>query len=253
PASPGGVALGDGEEDSPDSGNAPRPDVVWDSDPAAPIVSGTFCCGFTSELVPINYIPDFQVWGDGRIVWVEYDESGGRRVLEAQFSANELSAVLQQAVDAGFFGWKERYENLTITDMADKCLTINLVSDSKTVCEYFEGAPQEFHNLYDLLARGAGLDGDDYVPESGYLVAHVLAEFTLSPISEDDVIWPADTLFSLQEAVDKGIWVEEEALELAWEAVNKDPWGVVVREGGSTAYQLSVQIPGLNMTPPPER
>ncbi len=232
--------------------NAPAAEAIWKNDPQEIVIRGTFCCGFSTPVAPLNYIPDFQIWGDGRYIWVEYREDGSRVVWQAQLSQDQLKGILEDAIQAGFFDWKERYENNTVADFADKCLSVQLESQSKKVCEYFEGAPQAFHDLYDRLASGMGMKGSEFVPERAYLVSYPVAEFSAMPLSENDVIWPADKLFPLTDAEEKGVWVEGEALELAWRAVNQNPWAAFVREG-SGVYQVSVQVPGLSFRAPPTR
>lgn len=246
---PVGVSPNDQSTDTPAS-DFPRPEIAWLHDPNTVIISGTFCCGFTTPLVPLNYIPDFQVWGDGRYVWVVYSEdNSSRQVLQGQLSEEKLTAVLQKVVDAGFFGWDDRYANPMVSDLADQCMTVKLSSTSKTVCEYSEGAPEAFHTFYDNLARGTDEKGTPFVPTQGYLTAFDMGNLG-RPVSQDDVLWPADQLFSLATAVDKGVWVEGQALELAWQAVNNDPWQGLAYEGGKF-YSLAIQIPGLSMNQPP--
>lgn len=228
----------------------PRPEVAWNNDPNTIILSGTFCCGFTTPLVPLNYIPDFQVWGDGRYVWVVYSkDNSSREVLQGQLPEEKLTALLQRVVDAGFFGWDDRYANPMISDLADQCMTVNLSSVSKTVCEYSEGAPEAFHTFYDNFARGNDETGTPYVPTKGYLTAFEMGNLG-RPVSQDDVLWPADQLFSLSTAVDKGVWVEGQALELAWKAINANPWQGLAYEGGKF-FSLAIQIPDLSMNQPP--
>jgi hypothetical protein len=247
-----GVVFEDPTSEAENVGSENQPEVIWNHDPETLVISGTYCCGFTTPLVPLNYIPDFQIWGDGRYIWVEYnDDNTTRRVLEGQLSEEQLTALLQKVVELGFFIWEDRYENMMVADLADQCMTVNLESMSKTVCEYAEGAPEAFHTIYDNFARGTDLEGTDFVPTQGYLTAFDMGKLA-RPISEDDIIWPADQLFSLSTAVEKGVWVEGEALQLAWQAVNQDPWSGMAYEGG-TFYGLALQIPGLSMNPPAEK
>ncbi len=240
------------DDDEP-TGPVPRPDVVWDTDPNAVILRGTFCCGFTTMLVPMNYIPDFQIWGDGRIVWTEMPGDKGRQVLEGQLSASELADVLQQMVDEGFFGWEDYYANYNVSDFADQCITINLQGASKSVCEYYEGAPDAFHKLYEMLAQGAGAQGADYLPEKSYLTAYP-TQVDQMPTELVLMTWDAAlTGFSLADAVDSGQWLSGDLLAQTWEIVNANPWGgkYVVEDG--KYYEISVQLPGLSMTEPPAK
>ncbi|GAB4578647.1 MAG: hypothetical protein Fur0022_13830 [Anaerolineales bacterium] len=245
-----GEVFGEGADTGSVTTDFPRPEVIWNPDPNVLIISGTFCCGFTTPLAPLNYIPDFQVWGDGRYVWVVYStENGSRQVLQGQLPAEQMTILIQRMVDTGFFGWEDRYANELVADVADKCITVNLESASKTVCEYYEGAPEAFHGFYDNFSKGNGLKGTDFVPTRGFLTAFDYGKLA-RPVSEDDILWPTDQLFSLSTAIEKGVWVEGEALRLAWEAANRDPWGSIVYDGQGF-YGVGIQIPGLSMNQPP--
>jgi hypothetical protein len=227
----------------------PRPALEWDASPEAVVIQATFCCGFVPMEVAVNYIPDATVWGDGRIVWVLQSAGGGRQVLEGRLSADEMRALLGQFVDAGFFGWDDSYANYNVTDLASQCLTVSLTGEHKTVCEYYEGAPRAFHTLYDYVSGGAGAVGADYVPERGYVTAYPLTEF--DPAGLQVWPWPAEAAgFSLAEA-GGGRWVEGEALQTAWTAVNGSFWGHALQDGDSY-YRLTVQVPGLSQSAPPE-
>jgi hypothetical protein len=222
---------------------------TWNSDPTNLVVSATFCCGFTTPLVRLNYIADASVWGDGRIVWVEYDDQAGRQVLTDVLTPAQLEAFLQQAITAGFFEWEDRYADQSIADAADQCLTINLIGQAKQVCQYVQGAPAAFTTLYETVADGAGATGTAFIPAKGYLTA---TPVDLPPDSNVPVNaeWPAQNLdFSLSEATD-GLWVEGEILTTAWEIINPNWQGMILQEGEAT-YQLSLQMPDLSYTEPP--
>jgi hypothetical protein len=225
----------------------PTPAITWDTSPDKVIVRLTFCCGLVPESFALNYLPDAQVWGDGRILWAQTSNSGERRVLEARLTESEMKALFQRMMDDGFFGWQDNYADYTVTDMPSKCLSVELTGKSKSVCEYYKGAPQAFHDLYAHIASGAGAAGADFVPEKAFLTA---APRTFSGPVQPDLHWPVDSLgFSLSEAVG-GKWVEGEAAELAWRVVNKNQWGHVVQDG-DTYYQLVVQVPGVSQNAPP--
>ena len=226
--------------------NSLLPEVAWESSPETQIVSATHCCGFVPEEVMINYIPEAQVFGDGRIIWTQISEDGQRSVLEGTLSTQQIEDLLQQAVDYGFFGWEELYTSpLSPSDLPSQCLFIRLADLSRRVCEYYEGAPEEFHQLYETLKSGAGASSTEYVPEKGYVVARTV------PTPDWTVpAWDAGTLgFSLSQA-SEGAWIDGEALEAAWSLVNQNPGGGVVQEGDAY-YQITLQIPGVSMEQPP--
>ncbi|MGQ0600537.1 MAG: hypothetical protein ACT4QE_02430 [Anaerolineales bacterium] len=227
----------------------PRPEVKWDTDPQAMIIQVTFCCGFVPQEVALNYIPDATVWGDGRIVWVESGPNGERRVLEGRLSASALRELLQRAVNEGFFGWRDSYGDYSVTDLASQCLRVSLAGEAKSGCEYYRGAPQAFHSLYDDIASGAGVSGADYVPVRGFVTTYPLEES--DPGNGQVVQWPVEAAgFSLAEA-QGGLWVEGEALAAAWEAVNANSWRGVMKDD-DVLYSVTVQVPGLSQAEPPE-
>ncbi|MCK5429654.1 MAG: hypothetical protein KAI94_09310, partial [Anaerolineales bacterium] len=97
---PASVSIGDlSEPNIEDLSDAPRPKVIWEKSADAKIVSGTLCCGYTSPLVPLNYIPAVQIWGDGHIIWVKNQDDGSRLVQEAWLSPEEMKTSLQVVVD----------------------------------------------------------------------------------------------------------------------------------------------------------
>jgi hypothetical protein len=222
----------------------PRPTVDWDRSAASVVLSATYCCGLVPQYYAENYLPDVLIFGDGRIVWVEDLEGGARRVNEGVLSEAELAALLQSVVDAGFFGWADNYANYNVTDLPNKCLHVRLAEASKSVCEYYEGAPAAFHTLYREAASGAGTPAAEFVPSEGRLsVFPTVASDNLTP--EDYVVWdPAVAGISLSQVTPEQI-IDGNALALAWRAVNRSSWTPLVREGDDY-YYVVVGIPGLN-------
>jgi hypothetical protein len=233
-----------------DSSTANPVAIGWNEDPTALIISATYCCGFTTQLVPLNYVADASVWGDGRIVWVDPSQVGTtRQVLEGKLTPEQLQAFLQKAAEAGFFSWEDRYADENIADIPDQCLSIRLESQTKQVCEYGQGAPAAFHQLYDELASGADATGTAYVPEKAYLQA-LKIEGETAPTTPVDAVWSAETMgFSLEEAT-QGRWLEGETLAQVWEIVNAN-WARMIIQEGDAYYQLSIQVPDISLTPPP--
>lgn len=240
-----GVALNPAAESSEGEPDAPIPDLSWDPAGPLPLISGTFCCGFTSAEYVRNYVPEFQVWGDGRYIWVSHAEDGSRTVMESRLGAEELSAVLSRTASDGFFGWKERYANDAVADVADKCITIRLLRVEKQVCEYYEGAPPAFHRLFEDLAGGLDQKGHAYFPTRGFLLLSVFDADFVTPT----LVWQ-DSALKLAEVSPKGAWIVGEALTRLWEALNRQPWGPVVAEGDAN-YLYTIQIDGLSLEAPP--
>lgn len=234
------------ETSTPATGSGSMPDLSWPADSSHRVLLGTFCCGFTTQAYVTNYIPEFQVWGDGRFYWALI-ENGKRVVYEAQLEKEEISVILKEITAEGFFSWQDRYEDPLVTDMADKCIRISLLADEKSVCEYYRGAPEAFHRLFDRLATGAGKTGQVYTPESGYLTATPIEAESVAP----QLVWDQAEV-SLASVGESGMWVDGKALPALWEAVNTLPTGPVVEEQGEY-YVVTLQIVGLSLRVPPQK
>ncbi len=230
--------------------DAPIPELIWDEDPETVVLSGTFCCGFVPQLAVTNYIPDFTIFSDGRMIWSITDQNtGGRQVFTAQLSPENLENLLTRIGEAGFFGWQDNYADLTVSDLPEKCLQVNLTGISKSVCEYNKGAPAAFHELYDYMAAGAEQTGKPYVPEAAYLTTESLGSDINLGDQQVRALDEATLGLRLAEA-QEGVWIEGDALAQLWEEVNTQPWFPVVEDGGAY-FQLGLQIPNLSIVAPP--
>src|SRR5262245_51893396 len=75
---------------------ATPPPFEWDHDPARLLLEADIACLLGNEVNFFAQIPA-RIWGDGRVVWVEYEDDiyGPRRVLEGHLSEDELRALMQ--------------------------------------------------------------------------------------------------------------------------------------------------------------
>jgi hypothetical protein len=227
---------------------SPSVEITWNTSPQAVVVSAASFGGFVPPLASLNALPAAQLWGDGRFVWVTYDETQHRQVWQSHLEEAQIADLLEMIDAAGFYTWLDRYENPMVMDAPETCLVVSQVDRAKKVCEYVEGAPQAFHELYALLASGLGLDGQPFVPERGYLVSHLLGKVG-QRVSQVDGEWQQAGGVSLADST-QGVWIDGEALEAAWTYVNASPWGMVIQEG-DTYYGISVQVPELSLQAPP--
>jgi hypothetical protein len=263
-AQPGVVSLSDSQTQAAQSGNesasgseieTPAPSIEWNTDPTTVVITATNCCGLVTPFYHANYIPDALVWGDGRILWVQTGPNGSRQVLQGQLSSTQLHDWLQGAADAGFFGWKGLYRgDLSPTDLPTRCITINLSGQNKQVCEYQQEAPEAFHTLYDELSQGLGATGKPFVPQRAYLTAHTLPQTNLGndggARSGKTPLWNKKAAGITLAEASNGAWLEGASLKQAWELVNQNPMAPAVMENGRV-YQLTLQIQGISLAPPP--
>lgn len=231
-------------------------EVSWLHDPEVRIIRVTFCCSpLMSPAEETAYLPEAQVWGDGRIIWVEHGPL--QRVLVSSLSEEQMMGLLRHILEAGFFHWQDQYSSeFPPTDTPSRCIDIHMEVRSKQVCELEGGAPLAFEEIYMILTRGAGAEGKDYVPEVSYLSGFKVDESSLRangiPLPEPDLEWPMELGISPAEAI-QGIWIEGEPLARIWRAAMDNVFSspIVVDESG--AYGLVVQVPGVSLIEPPER
>jgi hypothetical protein len=219
--------------------------VEWDHDPSAVIVkyySPSTTAGMAGAYDNRYYIPEVQIWGDGRIVWVVREQQ--RRVLEGQLTPQQMSGLLQQIVGAGFFQWEEMYYTPGGHSFPFMYLQVNLAGRSKEIREH-GGAPEAYYQLEEWLLNGAGAEGHDYRPTRGYLTVEPWSEQAEAPQ------WPADVEVT-PDQIGEGRFVEGQLLDWAWDMVNRNPTSPVYVTFEGRLYSIMVQIAALSYFEPPQ-
>jgi hypothetical protein len=150
-----------------------------------------------------------------------------------------MTTLLQDFVDAGFFGWKEAYfSKLPYDNPPSDYLTVNLTSLSKTVRVSMAQPPEGYTELFNYISTGAGAEGKPFIPQNGTLILEETQEKAL-------ITWDQETYpLALNQAA-AGIPLEGEALAAAWEIVNREPLAPPVVEIDGKAYRFFLLIPGL--------
>ena len=221
-------------------------DVRWDPSPSALIVryySPHTTAGLAGAYDRRYYVPEVQMLGDGRIIWVRR-EGTGRRVLEGRLTPDQMKAFVQRIVDAGFFGWEDEYYTLGGNSYPPMVLSVSLIGRSREVSEH-GGAPDAYYELVEYLTGGTGAAGYDYVPTQGYLTA------APGPEAADAPTWPDATAGITLDQVGGGRYVEGQALAFAWRLVNQNPTSPVYARSKGQVYSIMVQIPGVSFFEPP--
>lgn len=218
------------------------PELAWDPSPDHVIVSYACFAG----LVPMEYInngmPVFRLWGDGRAIWVEDQMGGGRKVLTATFTPDEVRALLTEMATRHFFTMADTYEpGYEILDGGACQMQVNLVSLTKSVSDLTGSQPpDDYYTLAGWLSRGADHASAPYVPERGYIIATLLQD----PVSTATHTWPDGGIDGVRlEDAQGGLLVEGEALRAAWDIVNTDIYATVA--SGASTYRIAVQIEGV--------
>jgi hypothetical protein len=222
-----------------------QPGVTWDSDPSTLILrhySPSTTAGLAGAFDRRYYIPEVQLWGDGRILWVTRDGSG-RRIMEGKLTSGQMRALLGQIVGAGFFDWEETYYTPGGHSFPFMHLQVNLADRTKEI-KVHGGAPVPYPALVELLQSGAGAAGQPYVPARGFLTA------SPGPAGPTGTPWPAGTSVT-PDQVGAGIYIEGDALAFAWNLVNSNPTAPVYVQFGGQTYHIMVQVSGVSYFEPP--
>ncbi|MCB8975848.1 MAG: hypothetical protein H6657_00275 [Ardenticatenaceae bacterium] len=245
----------------PSSESTPEPDsesgisqasaseLAWDHDPEALIIQAFADIGGSAPTAAlINQLFAAQVWGDGRIIWVTWTDDFQRQVWQGQLSEAEMADLLETIDDKGFFRLKARYSpRENVMDGSTIGIKVYLLERSQEVSEYDSGAPDRFHELFDLLISGAGAEGVPYLPQSGQLTAREI-EFDEWREQPERPIWDAAALgVDLHEA--ESLWLEGDALLRAWEVVNENPRFPIVEQDDSY-FELHLRLPELGVMAP---
>ena len=184
-----------------------------------------------------NSIPTAQIWGDGRIVWVEYNSAtGARQVREGRFSRAELVDIFQRIRAAGFF--TQVSPPPATQSPIRTSLYVRLKTIEKTVV-YDGPPPAAIDKILLWLERGASATGAAYAPGRARLCAY-LQKGAVQPPSFH---WPAGLAgFDLKSGECR--MIQGPILDFSWSVINQAPAIAQVEAQGRT-FLLTLQIPDL--------
>jgi hypothetical protein len=210
-----------------------HPKPKWDTSPDNIVISYEIGVGE----IDINYIPDFRVWGDGYVVWVENHFDYSRTVFEGYLSQDELKKLIGDFINAGFFSWFE-YGGASSSSISIRLFDRNQINALD--------ANDEISQLVHYLQSGAGVERNEFVPTIGYL--------TLLPIEKTSYkysdIQPkyswVDSKFDFSPENFKKIVPDEkitgDKLEFFWKVVNVSPF----IEYDEKIYWVGLSIPKIS-------
>jgi hypothetical protein len=225
------------------------PTATWDTSPDKKIIE----MGFAGE-VDYNHISDVQIWGDGYIVWVKYDVSGKRQVREGYLSKEEMTRLINQLIEAGFFGGYRRFNRFNLDVQWGNFLEVNLsnIDHLVTIDPRSGYNNQQVLGLVDFLRNGAGVTGTEFIPKNGTLLVYPIEELDKKEYpqnSKADYEWPdeefgysLETIYRNKPRNEREITGKE--LDFAWEIVNK-PKPLVESKG--KIYWIAVIVPKISL------
>lgn len=213
-----------------------QPEAIWDESSEKIIIESDPGCMH----IDTNYIPAVRIWGDGHIVWVEYNAKGERTVWEGYLTQSEMRQLLDQIIKMDYF----RFWFVDNEYCAGNFTTVELstISSRKGV------TPEntQFTEFYDFLTTGAGVIGEKFVPTQGVLYAYPVEETGLPADTEASYVWPDQKFgYSLEELYpqNNGRNISGEQIRFAWDVVNS-PNSVV--ESNGKVFWIGIEVPGIS-------
>jgi hypothetical protein len=185
-----------------------------------------------------NYIPDFRVWGDGYIVWVErgYPHSE-RKVFEGQLSSKELTTLLERFRDVDFFKLSRQ--------ISKENYAIPHIRISLKGCDFSLPISQDDPKIFELvsyLKSGAGVIGTEFVPTNAAFMVIPAERTSYQKNLETEFSWPDEAFgYTLAEAPKDNLTGDE--LLFAWKIVSS-PKPLVESDG--KIYWIAVLPPKIS-------
>ncbi len=213
------------------------PKAEWDKSPETIVISEG---PYTLAEVGYDYIPKYRIWGNGYIVWVEYDEDKNRKVFHGYLTEEDMEQLVTRVVDKYF----DIGRILTSKDgFPYNSLEITLLDGN-----YSEMIPPEDKELYEeiqFMGKGAGVKGTEFIPEIGELIVIPIKK-TDYPDLEIIYSWPDEKFgYSLGD-VQKRKEIEGEELLFAWQIANAP--NSYIESNGET-YWITIVVPKISYAP----
>lgn len=184
----------------------------------------------------LNYIPSVQVWGNGQVQWVEYDDVGNRRVLRGQLTQVQLRTIIERLIQAG---WFRNVNRITDEDYALDYLTVNLKQVTRS--RYADPDDKVSFEVIQFLRKGAGAIGSEFTPECGRVILYPVEVTSYAGKEATYEKWPSE-LFGLNVESYRNLPEKEKVLtgsqlHFVWNIVNR-PHPLV--EANGQVYYLAV-------------
>jgi hypothetical protein len=211
---------------------SPKPE--WDQSPETIVLSEG---PYVLAEIDYNYIPKYRIWGDGYIVWVEYDGNKNRTVFHGYLTKEEMTRLVTRVVDKYF---DVRRKLRTSEGFPYNSIEINLLDG-----RYSEMIPPDDKELYEeiqFLGNGAGVTGTEFTPSVGELLVVPVEETEYKKV-QASFSWPDEKFgYNLGE-IPKEMDIDGEELLFAWEIVNAP--NPIVESDGKT-YWIAVIVPKIS-------
>lgn len=127
--------------------------------------------GGLAEIVDKTMVPDFTLYGDGRLIFKKVDQLGNLYLMETKVAPEYIEFLINYIEKEGFFDMNENFLNVSVQDLPTTEFIVNLRKNSKTIKVYgYEVAshqgqlPRGLMNIYRKLTEYTSEDEKPYVP-----------------------------------------------------------------------------------------
>lgn len=150
--------------------------------------------GIASDIMDKTRVPDFTLYGDGKLIFTRLDSNELVKLYEAKVSPDFIKFLLEYIEKSGFHKMNENYLNLTVQDLPTTYITVNLKNRSKTISVYGltlaaeqNMIPRGLLNIYRKLSEFQDENEKEYEPKKISLFVY---EASKSSIPQDMKIIP---------------------------------------------------------------
>jgi hypothetical protein len=229
--------------------------VQWSRDPAAIVFRAEVTDGRTEGIRERDDIPECTVYGDNRVVWINYTGAFEYEVLYDIVSDARLTEFVNYlAVNAGVYGYQALADSQIPTTSPPVVERLQLtVNDVEHRADSFSGwSPDWFQGV---MRACTSLSGTPvlFEPTGAWLTAEELA----GPPAAVVLLWePAASGLDLGEvaASSEPRWITGQNLRALWNVMLNQPGTVAYLQIGEDGVQrnfaVALQIPGVSRVSP---
>jgi hypothetical protein len=187
-----------------------------------------------------NRIPNFRIWGDGRIVYSDIN-NGNRIVYTGKISQEKLQNILEMLDERGFF-FDSPPNSVNPAGTAYK-LIVNL--ENKQYQSFWSDKTEIYSDLINAIKQE---NLEKYTPHQGLLI---IGPYKGIPAIGSFQKWPEDFPFSLSEVGREGKWITDDIVLYVWEIINNQPEPLTGIEENGNIYSLGLEIKNISIKDPP--
>lgn len=109
---------------------------VYKDSPRDIVIQMLTAGGYAPEIVEKTRVPDFTLYGDGRVIYSRSTDPTNYKLYEAKLTPEKMTALINIFEQEGFFDMNDNYLNVNVKDLPSAYVTINLREKNRTIKIY---------------------------------------------------------------------------------------------------------------------